>query len=227
MRKLVFILMALALAFTAFAGGKQEPSAPGEPMAEPVVFVRNNATEPESLDPAVIEGVPEHNIYMCLFEGLVTYHPETLEAIPAVAESWEVSDDALTWTFKLRKNAVWTDGMAITAQTFVDSWLRFLSPETAAVYAYLPAMVIKGAAEYNAGEAGPEAVAIRALDDYTFQFELTGPAPYVLGMLTHYAFAVVPMHAIKKYGTEWTRPENSWETAPSPWRPGFPRTKSS
>ena len=51
-------------------------------------------------------------------------------------------------------------------------------------------------------------MAVRALDDYTFQFELTGPAPYVLGMLPHYAFAVVPMHAIEKYGDAWTRPEN-------------------
>lgn len=225
MRKLVLILMALAMAFTAFAGGDQETPAAGAAKAEPVVFVRNNGAEPESLDPAVIEGVPEHNIYMCLFEGLVSYDPETLGATPGVAESWEVSADALTWTFKLRKDATWSDGVAITAQTFVDSWLRFMAPETAAVYAYLPAMVIKGAAEYNAGEAGPEAVAIRALDDHTFQFELTGPAPYVLGMLPHYAFAAVPMHAIEKYGDEWTRPENFVGNGPFTVKDWIPQDK--
>jgi oligopeptide transport system substrate-binding protein len=207
MKKLLLVLLLASLALAVFVGCQKEEAAAPEAVAEPVVFSRNNGAEPESLDPAVIEGVPEHNIYMSLFEGLVSYDPETLGAVPGLAESWEVSDDALTWTFKLRKTN-WSDGVPITAQTVVDSWLRFMAPETAAVYAYLPAMVIKGAAEYNAGEAGPEAVAVRALDDYTFQFELTGPAPYVLGMLPHYAFAVVPMHAIEKYGEEWTRPEN-------------------
>ncbi len=220
MKKLIvaaLLILMIVPAFT-FAGGKQEASTGTEaapaPMAEPVVFKFDNGAEPESLDPAVIEGVPEHNLYMALFEGLVTYDPESLDAIPGTAESWEVSDDSLTWTFHLRKNAVWSDGTKITAQQFVDSWLRFMAPETAAVYAYLPAMVIKGAAEYNAGEAGPDAVAIRALDDYTFQFDLTGPAPYVLGMLSHYAFAVVPMHAIEKYGDAWTRPENMVSNGP-------------
>ena len=192
------------MAFTVFANGKQEV----KQVEEEVVFVRNNGTEPQSLDPHHIEGVPEHNIYMCLFEGLVTYHPETSEAVPAVAESWECADDHVTWTFHLRKDAVWSDGVPITAQTFVDSWLRFLSPETAASYAYLPGMIIKGATEYNSGQAGPESVAIRAIDDHTFQFELVGPAPYALDMLAHYAFSCVPLHAIEKYGNEWIHPEN-------------------
>jgi len=206
MKKLLLVLLLASLAFTVYAGGQKDAAAPAAGR-EPVVFTRNNGAEPESLDPAVIEGVPEHNIYMCLFEGLVTYDPKTLDAVPGLAESWTVSDDALTWTFKLRKSN-WSDGVPITAHTVVASWLRFLAPETAAVYAYLPGMIIKGAEAYNAGEAGPEAVAIRALDDYTFQFELNGPAPYVLGMLPHYAFAVVPMHAIEKYGDQWTRPGN-------------------
>ena len=225
----VLLVMMLVPAFI-FAGGKQEESASPEAQAapaaaEPVVIRYHNGAEPESLDPAVIEGVPEHSIYMSLFEGLVTYDPESLDAIPGTAESWEVSDDNLTWTFHLRKNAVWSDGTPVTAPQFVDSWLRFMSPETAAVYAYLPAMVIKGAAEYNAGEAGPETVAIRALDDYTFQFDLTGPAPYVLGMLSHYAFAVVPMHIIDKYGDEWTRPGNMVSNGPFNLKSWTPQDK--
>ncbi len=231
MKKLIvaaLLILMIVPAFT-FAGGKQEASTGTEAApaakAEPVVFKINNGTEPESLDPTVIEGVPEHRLYTALFEGLVTYDPESLDAIPGTAESWEVSDDALTWTFYLRKNAKWSDGTPITAQQFVDSWIKYLSPETAAVYAYLPAMVIKGAAEYNAGEAGPETVAIRALDDYTFQFELTGPAPYVLGMLTHYSFAVLPLHAMEKYGDEWTRPENMVSNGPFVLKNWIPQDK--
>ena len=204
MRKIALILLALCVVLPLFANGGQEAT----PEKEEVVFIRNNGTEPQSLDPHHIEGVPEHNIYMCLFEGLVTYHPETLEPMPAVAESWESTNDGMTWTFHLRKDAQWSDGVPITAHTFVNSWLRFLAPETGAVYAYLPGMVIKGAWAYNKGEVGPEEVAIRALDDHTFQFDLVGPAPYTLGMLPHYSFSCVPLHAIEKYGDEWIHPEN-------------------
>ena len=218
MKKLMITLLMITVAFTLFAGGDKEDTAP---MAEPVVFAYNNGTEIESLDPSVIEGNVEHHVYMCLFEGLVGYDPETLDAVPGLAESWSVSDDALTWTFKLRKSN-WSDGTPITAQTVVDSWLRFLSPETAAVYAYLPGMVIRGADDYNKGDAGADTVAIRALDDYTFQFDLSGPAPYVLGMLSHYAFAVVPMHTIEKYGDKWILPENFVGNGPfnlTSWEP--------
>ena len=228
MKKMIvaaLLVMMLVPAFVIAGGQQDEAAGDSAAAAEPVVFRYHNGAEPESLDPAVIEGVPEHSIYMALFEGLVTYDPVSLDAVPGTAESWEVSDDGLTWTFNLRKNAVWSDGTPITAQQFVDSWLRFLAPETAAVYAYLPGMVIKGAAEYNAGEAGPEAVAIRALDDHTFQFELTGPAPYVLGMLSHYAFAVVPLHAIDKYGDEWTRPENMVSNGPFNLKSWTPQDK--
>ena len=208
MRRSLLILLAVCLAFSVLTscGPKEEVKA--EETENEVVFVRNNAAEPQSLDPAAIQGIPEHNIYMCLFEGLVTYNPETLGPEPGVAESWECSEDGKTWTFHLRENAVFSDGVPITAQTFVDSWLRFMAPETASQYAYLPGMVIEGAWDYNKGEVGPEAVAIRALDDHTFQFDLVGPTPYVLSMLGHYAFGCVPMHAIEKYGSEWIHPEN-------------------
>ena len=224
MKKLVFALIAVSLVFSVFANGTQDSESPID-AKEKVVFTRNNATEPQSLDPHHIEGVPEHNIYMCLFEGLVTYNPETLAPEPAVAERWESSEDKLTWTFYLRKDAQWSDGVPITAQTFVDSWLRFLSPETAAAYAYLPGMIIKGASEYNAGEAGPENVAIRAIDDHTFQFELVGPAPYALGMLAHYAFSCVPLHAVEKHGTAWIHPENFVGNGPFTLKNWIPHDK--
>jgi len=221
MKKLLITVLMISVAFSAFAGGDKDSSTAAAAVAEPVVFSFNNETEIQSLDPGNIEGVPEHRIYMALFEGLVSYDPATLDPIPGLAKSWSVSDDGLTWTFNLRKSN-WSDGTPITAQTVVDSWLRFLSPELAAVYAYLPGMIIKGANDYNSGKAGPEAVAIRALDDYTFQFELTGPAPYALGMLTHYAFAVVPMHVIKEFGDKWTMPENFVSNGPynlTSWEP--------
>ncbi len=220
MKKFLLGLLIVMLVGSFFAGCSKKAEEAAAPV-EPVVFAFNNGTETQSLDPGNIEGVPEHKIYMALFEGLVSYDPATLDPMPGLAKSWSVSDDGLTWTFNLRKSN-WSDGTPITAQTVVDSWLRFLSPELAAVYAYLPGMIIKGADAYNSGKGSADDVAIRALDDYTFQFELTGPAPYALGMLTHYAFAVVPMHVIEKYGDKWTMPENFVGNGPyslTSWQP--------
>ena len=207
MKKLLILLVVLCLPATVFSQG---------------VFRIGNGAEPQSLDPHMISGVPEHRIYSSLFEGLVTYDPKTADPVPGVAESWTISKDGLTYTFKLRKNAVWSDGTPITAKTVTDSWLRCLNPDTAAKYASLLTGIIKGAKEYNAKKAGPEAVAIKAPDEFTFQMTLEAPAPYALGMLAHYAFGIVPVHAIQKFGKDWTKPQNWVSNGPfvlAEWRP--------
>ena len=104
---------------------KAETPAPVEaaPAEDKVVFRISNGAEPESLDPAKIQGVPEHRLYEALFEGLVIYDPKTADGIPGLAESWTVSEDGMTYTFKLRK-ANWSDGTPITANDVVYSWLR-------------------------------------------------------------------------------------------------------
>ena len=204
MRAFALVLgLTATIAIAVFAGGGQE--GPSDDISE---FIIGNGAEPESLDPHLVSGVPEHRIMMGLFEGLVVPDPENARAIPGVAESWEVSDDGTMYTFYLREDAVWSDGTPITAQQFVDSWLRILDPELAASYAWFPSIFLEGGEAYNAGDAGPETVAVRALDDYTFQFETVGPLPYTLDALTHYTFNVVPLHVIEEHGSEWTLPEN-------------------
>lgn len=181
--------------------------APAPAASNEVVFRVANGAEPESIDPAQIQGVPEHRIYEGLFEGLVVPDPETAGPVPGVAESWDISEDGTQYTFHLR-DCTWSDGTPITADDVVYSWLRELNPETASRYAWFPCMFIKGASEYNSGAADASAVQIRALDAHTFQMDLIGPLPYALGALVHYSFAIVPKHAIEKYGAEWTQPQN-------------------
>ena len=202
MKRILFLLLiVLMITGTVFAGGKKEAA------KDEVEFLVWNEAEPQSLDWHLIEGVPEHRIYFSLGEGLVSSDPETAEPSPGVAKSWEVDDSGLVYTFHLRK-ATWSDGVPITAQTFVDSWLRVLNPETAAPYAWFPADIIAGAAAYNSGEAGADAVKIKAVDDYTFQMEVVGAMPAIVSALSHYAFAIVPLHAIEKNPDSWTQPEN-------------------
>ncbi len=94
-----------------------------------------NGDEVKSLDPAVSQSDSEGNVLRALYEGLCQYDPKTLEATPGVAESWDLSDDKLTYTFHLRKNARWSDGSPVTAEDFLWSYRRFFHPGTAAVYA--------------------------------------------------------------------------------------------
>ena len=96
-----------------------------------------SGSEPESLDPAVPTGQPEARVLMALYDGLVEYHPKTMEPIPAIAKSWEVSPDATEYLFHLRDDATFSNGVPITAHDFVYSFRRALDPQLAAKNAYL------------------------------------------------------------------------------------------
>lgn len=103
---------------------------------------------------------------------------DTVEA--GLAESWEKSEDGLTWTFHLR-DAKWSDGEAITAEQFVYGILRTLSPDTAAKSSFL-LYPIENAEKYNSNSASAEDVGVKALDDKTLQFRLSAPCPYFLDL---------------------------------------------
>lgn len=108
MKKLLIVSLIALTAIAAFAEGGQEYS------ADRAEFIVNNATEIQSLDPSHIQGVPEHRVYMALFEGLTINDPVTSSAVPGLAKSWTTSADGKTVTFKLR-DSVWSDGMPVTA----------------------------------------------------------------------------------------------------------------
>ena len=209
MKKGITILLCLALAVTfMFASCQKKEGSAGAAAAAPMEMVINNGTNVQSLDPSQVTGVPEHRVYMSLFEGLVTYDPQTAKAVPGVAESWTYSNNNETITFTLRQGITWSDGTAITAQQFVDSWLYFLDPANASEYGYMMGNVIKGAYDYNAGKTDRQSVGIRAVNDRTFEVNLVGPVAYALDMMAHYAFSVLPLHAIQSHGTNWTRVGN-------------------
>jgi len=125
--------------------GKMEP-----PEGQVLRYI--SGSEPESLDPQRSSGQPEARVHMALYDGLVEYHPKTMEPIPAIAESrGEIDEDASEYVFRLRKNARFSNGDPITAHDFVYTMRRGLKPELASRVAYL-AYEIKYAQGYN--EAG-------------------------------------------------------------------------
>jgi oligopeptide transport system substrate-binding protein len=176
-------------------------------------FVISNGTEPESLDPHLIQGEPEHRLNYAFFEGLVENDPKSSNAIPGLAKSWEVSDDATVITFHLRKSN-WSDGTPLTTKDVVYSWKRELDPATASPYAWFPEMFLKGAAEYAKGEISADELGFKALDDYTLQVTLVGPLPYAVPAFAHYSFGIVPEHCIEEYGDQWTHPGSMVSNGP-------------
>jgi oligopeptide transport system substrate-binding protein len=111
-----------------------------------------SGSEPESLDPALPNGQPEARILMALYDGLIEYHPITMEPIPAVAESWEVAEGGTEYIFHLRRNAKFSNGEPITASDFVYSFRRGFKPELASRNASL-GYYIKYSEAYNSGFA--------------------------------------------------------------------------
>ena len=111
-----------------------------------------SGSEPESLDPQIGTGQPDARIYGALYDGLVEYHPKTMEPIPAIAESWEVGTDGTEYLFHLRKTAKFSNGDPVTAKDFVYTLRRGLSPELAARNGYL-AYYLKYAEAYNSGQS--------------------------------------------------------------------------
>ena len=103
----------------------------------PADFTFANGAEPSSLDPVQTTGTPEARLLRAIFEGLVVLDPKTLAAVPGMAESWTVSSDELTYSFRVRAGSRWTNGDEVTAFDFRDGFERLLDPREAAEYAYL------------------------------------------------------------------------------------------
>ncbi len=175
-------------------------------LAEDQTITVQIASEPPSLDPNLATDTTSALVINNIFEGLVRLDANG-DPVPGVAESWEESEDGLTYTFMLRDDATWTNGDPVTSQDFVDSWLRILNPETAADYAY-QLFFIQGAEEYNAGEGAVEDVAIVAPDETTLEVTLKAPAPWFVPLMSHQSYFPIPMATVEEFGDQWTEPAN-------------------
>lgn len=185
--------------------------ADGSPALKILHF--GNGAEPQDIDPQVVTGVPEHHLHLAFFEGLVAEDPQ-LNVMPGVAEKWEISPDGLVYTFHLRPDAKWSDGEPVTADDFVRSYQRMITPALATEYGYMLWHVV-GAEDFNKGKLTDFAqTGFKAIDARTLQLTLRQPTPFLLHAMNHHAWYPVPVATIKKFGgldrksTPWTRPEN-------------------
>jgi oligopeptide transport system substrate-binding protein len=165
-----------------------------------------NPGEPETLDPHRYNLRLEETILTDLFLGLTTFDAAA-NIVPGAAAEWQVSDDGLTWTFRLRDGLAWSDGTPLTARDFVYAFRRLLAPETAASLAYFM-YPLHNAAAVNAGRLPPSQLGVRAADDTTLVIRLEKPYPYLPERLLYPTGYPVPRHVIERVGDDWVKPEH-------------------
>ncbi|PAW66301.1 MAG: hypothetical protein B9S34_08425 [Opitutia bacterium Tous-C1TDCM] len=203
----------LAVLAAALAGCGKRGTAVDQGNRDQVIHI-GNLTEPTDLDPHVISSHQDSNITMALFEGLAMYNPKDSTPVPAVAESWEHNADATVWTFRLRRNAKWSNGDPVTAHDFVFAFRRILTPSLAAEYASL-LYVLKNGQAFNGGKiADPAQIGAKAENDHTLVLNLEYPVPYLPTMICHAAWYPLHRPTLEKHngltqrGSAWTRPGN-------------------
>lgn len=194
MNKALCCLLGLLLA-AATLPAQEGKTAPEEPREFVVAFSPKELT----LDPLHIYTTLESELSTAIYEGLVTYHPFTLEPVPGVAYRWKLSPDRKTWRFLLRENARFSNGDPVRAGDFRESWLRVLDPEGGAEYSFL-FDVIRGARDYRLGRSR-EVAGIRVVADHELEVELEKPASHFLKLLCHTTF--VPLHSSYRQRRGW------------------------
>jgi len=216
MRKRTIVWAGLIIAIVSVAAGSSF-AVTGKSNAK--VLKMSIGAEPPSLDPGLATDTTSSNLVLNIFDPLVKLGPPpALKPTPSLAQSWDVKGTDIT--LHLRKDGKWTNGQPVTADDFVWSWLRTISPELGSDYAY-QFFGIVGAEAYNSCDASKSdcnalraKVGISAPDKYTLKVKLTAPQPWFMQQLAHNSFLAVPKATVEKYGTKWTDPSNIVSNGP-------------
>ena len=205
---------AVSLSGCGLTGGGEEEAAGGGGADGPKVL-RMTFTTVEVLDPQLIT----NGMWILsrgILEGLVTQNAEGTDVEPGMAESWEVSDDALTYTFTLRSDAKWSNGDPVTAKDFERTYKRLFTPSgkaaggtTMGQNSYQSTTGIKGANDFlGGGLTDWSKVGVKATSDSELVLELGGPNPDFLLALTHPAMLPLHMDSVEEKPDDWQKPPN-------------------
>lgn len=214
-RILISIFLVFIVIFNLAACGKDsslnvddEVNGSGEDKEVSVIgddqyLVWNIATEAKSWDPTTNSESVAHAMVTQLFEGLTYTSVDGIE--PGVAETWDVSDDGLTYTFNLRDNAKWSDGSPVTAHDFEYSWKRICDPEVASDALQGMTDYVQGAQEYFDGTGSRDDVKAKAVDDYTFEVTLKNAAPFFPQLVASDIYMPVQEATVEANGEGWEK----------------------
>lgn len=203
-RTVVTTLVFLAIAVSTFTTASVRNASAWQtdiPLNQALVLEGGESTNPRTYDPHTTHGSGDKRI----FSGLVSFDPQ-LNLTPDLAESWDVSNDGMTYTFRLRKNAKFHNGRGVNAQDFVYSLERAASPALASDTALTYLGDIVGIREFASGTAD-HIDGVRALDEHTLQITIDAPKPYFLLKLTYPTAFVLDKENVDS-GDDWYRQPN-------------------
>ena len=168
---------------------------------------RHIKDEPASLDPIKSVGLTEAQVMRDLFEGLVNQDNQG-KPIPGAALSWTTTDNKV-WIFKLRPDARWSNGELVTADDFVYSWRRLVTPTNTSPFAWFAALAgINNAQEIIDGKTPAENLGVEAIDKYTLKIVLNKPVPYFPSLTANFSLFPVHRETIEKFGADWIKVGN-------------------
>lgn len=156
-----------------------------------------------SMDSTTSTDSVSNNVLNNVNEGLYRQGPENDLQLGMAAEEPTVSEDGLTYTFKIREDAQWSNGEPVTASDFVYAWQRLANPETAAEYAYMIDGIVTNASEILTGEMDPSELGVTAEDETTFVVELAKPVPYFKDLLTLSMFFPLNEEYVTEQGNDY------------------------
>ncbi|AVP47507.1 TPA: peptide ABC transporter substrate-binding protein [Bacillus thuringiensis] len=185
---------------TTSSGGGEEKKAEIKYAAKQVLNRTENQEIP-TMDVSKSTDTLGSQILGNTMEGLYRLDKDN-KPIPAVAESSTKSEDGKKYTFKLRKDAKWSNGDPVTAKDFVYGWQRLLDKNTAAEYAFI-AFYIKNAEAINKGEKPLTDLGAKAVDDYTLEVELEKPVPYFLNLMAFPSYYPLNEKFVKEKGDKF------------------------
>ncbi|WP_166353004.1 peptide ABC transporter substrate-binding protein [Phytoactinopolyspora limicola] len=201
-------------------GGDDAADAPAD-ADRPDQILRLSSSNLPIIDPQVVT-FGMWTAVRGIFEGLVLQNEDGTDVIPGVAESWDVSDDGLVYTFHLRADAGWSNGDPVTAEDFERTYQRLFTPETgdtgggtAGANSYQAATNIKGAADFLEGVTEDWSdVGVRAVDERTLEIEVQSPTPGFLMSMTHPSMLPLHMDTVEEHPQDWQEAEHVVSNGP-------------
>ncbi|MDY4611277.1 MAG: peptide ABC transporter substrate-binding protein [Sphaerochaetaceae bacterium] len=197
LRWLGCLLILTSLAFPAFAKGSDETPvvqiSPSRQLdrSKTLVVAIDPGDDPIMLDPRFATDSNSAFVASNLAEGLCDYDPETALPVPALAESWVVSEDGLTWEFQLRDAILFSDGSPITATDFIESWLSLVNADLDRTSFASQLDIIEGVEAWRTGQGPRRNIGLEAVNDQLLRITLRSPAPYLPMLLCNVSFSVV------------------------------------
>ncbi|CAG9612865.1 Dipeptide-binding protein DppE [Bacillus rhizoplanae] len=207
MKKKVPMLLASTVTVSMILGAcgytkeDSQAKAKGDTSSAKQVINLVETAEIPTMDTTLTTDAASSNVMNNTMEGLYRLGKDN-KLVPGVAESYEKTADGKKYTFKLRKDAKWSNGDPVTAKDFVYSWQRAVNPDTAAKSAYIM-FDVKNAEKINMKQLPPEQLGVKAVDDYTLEVELDNPVPYFVDLTVYPLFYPLNEKYVKEQGAKY------------------------